>query len=111
MRLLPRLHLVWVLVLSRVLGCGSDVNDPSKEAAGATSGGGAEPTTGAGGDGGVSASSSGGGSSSSSAASGAGTDCNNVPQYIDNLYEAAARCTPSDPGLHCMDVVDGYCCP
>ena len=37
--------------------------------------------------------------------------CENVAEYIDNLYQAAAACSPADPSLHCQDVVDGHCCP
>jgi|RhiMetdeSRZDD1v2_1073273.scaffolds.fasta_scaffold1288458_2 hypothetical protein len=57
------------------------------------------------------ATSSGTTNSSSSAGVGGGTSCENVPEYIDNLYQAAAECNPADPSLHCQDVVDGYCCP
>ena len=72
----------------------------SSQGASSTSGAGAGSTSGAGG-----ATSTGAGGSSQ------GVDCGIVPELIDNLLEAAATCAPEDPGPHCQDVVDGYCCP
>ena len=88
-------------------GCGSDVVVDKPGDSGATSGAGGSSSSG------PAASSSASGSTASATTGGGGapTDCEKVPEYLKNLYEAASACAPEDPSLHCMDIVDGYCCP
>jgi len=98
-----------VLLASATAGCGSDVTVDKQGDSGAASGAGGSSSSGP-------ASSAGPAGSTATAttttgAGGAPTDCEKVPEYIQNLYEAASACAPADPSLHCMDVVDGYCCP
>src|SRR5262249_44033982 len=99
-----------LLALS-VVACGGDVTDDRHAQSGAATAS-ASSSSGAGGGQSASASSASTSSSASSTgAGGTGTDCAKVPEYIANLYQAASACAPSDPSLHCQDVVDGYCCP
>jgi hypothetical protein len=87
-------------------------DDPSAQDGAASGAGGSSAGSGGAGDGGSSSGSGGAATSSSTtAAGGAATGCDQVPEYIDNLYQAAAACSPDDGNLHCQDVVDGHCCP
>ena len=86
-----------------VHGCGGGVT---------TEDDGSSSVTGAGaGTGSASSGATSNAASSSASSAGGGASCENVPEYINNLYGAAAECSPADPSLHCQDIVDGYCCP
>lgn len=94
-----------VLVALGWVACGGDVRQTDDDGENA---GGMGGSSSAGGSGGEAGSDSGGGGSGSG---GAPDGCESVPDYLDNLYQAAAACAPADPVPHCQGIVDGYCCP
>jgi hypothetical protein len=95
----------WMACVCFLAGCDGGVTTEDDAGAAATGAGGGTTSASSG------ATSSSATSSASSAGAGGGMSCENVPEYIDNLYQAAAACNAADPSLHCQDVVDGYCCP